>query len=85
MRKLFKKEFHIVIVDGNDERIIRTITESINIVTKERYGKAICRPFNSTHDSIKVISFCTSSRTYETVCRMIKKAYPNLCVINTMM
>lgn len=85
MNGLFVKQFNTVIMDASDENIVRNITESIDIVTKERYGRSITRPFDSKHPSMMVIVTKTNFKTYKTIMGMIERAYPGLCIFNVIM
>ena len=85
MNRLFCKTFNTVVMDASDESVMRNITDSIDIVTRERCGKSISRPFDGDHPTMKVIVTRTSKRTYKTVQEMIERAYPGLCVFSAIM
>lgn len=79
------REFNTVVMDGSNEEVMRTITEAIDIVTKEKYGKSTSRNFDNEHPTMKVIVTRTTERTYKTIRGMIERAYPGLCIFNAMM
>ena len=79
------KKFTTVVMDGSDEETVRIIRESMNIVTKERYGEATCRSLNNGHPTIKVIDVYTTTKIYNKIQRMIENAYPGLCVFDVPM
>lgn len=79
MKGILCKRFDTVILNGSDDVMVRNITEAINIVTKERYGKSIVRTLGGD-SNIKVITTETTARTYKKVRDMIKNAYPNTCI-----
>ena len=85
MKGLFVKKFATVVMDGSDENVVSTITESINIVTKERYGESTCRSFDSEHPTMKVIETYTKPKTYKKIQNMIENSYPGLCVFSAIM
>lgn len=78
MKGLLCRRFDTVILNGSDDVMVRNITEAIEIVTKERYGKSTVRTIGVSN--VKVISTNTTARTYKKVRAMIKKAYPNTCI-----
>lgn len=82
MKRLFAKNFATVVMDGSDENVLRTITDAIDLVTKERHGASVCRDFDSARPSMKVIETCTDEKTYEKIRGMIESSYPGLCVFN---
>ena len=78
MKGILCKRFDTVILNGSDDVMVKNITEAIEIVTKERYGKSAIRTLGDTN--VKVISTNTTARTYKKVRDMINNAYPNTCI-----
>lgn len=79
------KKFTTVVMDGSDEETVRNIRESMNIVTKEKYGTATCRSLDNGHPTIKVIDVYTTTKVYNKIQQMIENAYPGLCVFDVPM
>lgn len=79
------KKFTTVIMDGSDKSIVKDITGVINMMTKERRGKAICRSLDKNHPTMKVIETYTTSRTYNMIREAIEEIYPGLCIFNPIM
>ena len=82
MKGLFAKNFKTVILDGSDSDVVNTITCAIDIVTKERYGSSICRDFNGTLPTAKIVETRTDKKTYRKICGMIERSYPGLCIFS---
>ena len=79
MMKGMCKDFDTVILNGSDENVVRNITEAIDIVTKERYGKSASRTLGDD-SNVKVVSTRTNAKTYKKIRGMIEQAYPNMCI-----
>lgn len=75
--KGMRKQYDTIILNGSSD-IVRNITEAINIVTKERFGRATSRPLDNSNAT--VVSINTTAKNFKMVKGMIEQSYPNMCI-----
>lgn len=83
-KRLFVKNFRTEFLDDNEGHM-KMITDAINIITGERYGKAsyhkiYCRHDESDDESVYIyeIRFSTTRKKFDKIQKMIKQTYPKL-------
>lgn len=77
MKGRYCKQYDTIILNG-DTDVIRNITEAINIVTKERFGKAVSRSLDNS--IVSVVSINTTIKKFKIIKGMIEQSYPDMCI-----
>lgn len=68
-----------VIMDGSSKFVNREIVGLMDMMTRRRFGRSICRRLDRKHPTMKVIKRFTSINRYHDARRMIERVYPGVC------
>jgi predicted double-glycine peptidase len=83
MYDTFGRKFRTVVMDGTDTEIVNFImSDLIDDMNFEKYGKSTCQPLDDKHPSMIVIETYTTEDMYHTMQGVIDKCYPGLCIFN---
>lgn len=85
MAEFIFNKYTTVVMDGSNQKVVDNVLNVIDVLTRERYGKATCRVFDDKHPTMMVIETKTSKRIYDMIAKVVEILYPGVCMFNVEM